>query len=88
ILAAKRLNYSEAAHLFADLKAAREHDVQVDGSSVEMIGTWALQLLLAAQKGWSADGKKFVISPQSKALSSALALSGIPKEMFLPGVQK
>jgi anti-anti-sigma regulatory factor len=44
----------------------------IDGSAVERVGTPAIQLLLAAAKAFSGEGRRFALEAPSQTLSSAL----------------
>jgi anti-anti-sigma regulatory factor len=46
--------------------------LRIDGSDVERVGTPAIQLLLAAAKAFSGEGRSFALEASSHELSSAL----------------
>lgn len=48
------------------------NSLAIDGSEVERVGTPAIQLLLAAAKAFSAEGRSFALETPSQALSLAL----------------
>jgi anti-anti-sigma regulatory factor len=58
--------------------AASENTLLVEGGMVERVGTPAIQLLLAAARAFSGEGRGFELTNPSQTLSSALADLGVP----------
>lgn len=61
-----------------DAAAVSESAVLVDGAMVERAGTPAIQLLLAASRAFSREGRSFELANPSQALRAALADLGLP----------
>lgn len=77
IIAAELLNTQGALQLMADLKNARNDDVEVDVSAVRHLGAQALQILMSAQKTWGTEKKNFVLaSPSPDFVLGLKALGG------------
>lgn len=55
--------------------------VRLDGADVERIGTPAVQVLLAAARTFSAQGRTFVLARPSAVLSAAFADLGLSREL-------
>ncbi|MCB8874935.1 STAS domain-containing protein [Acidisoma silvae] len=71
------------ASLHRQLLAARGHDLQVDATRLTRIGGLGLQLLLAAQSAWKADGRRFGVENLSQEAEAGLSLLGLPADAFL-----
>lgn len=72
----QNLDLSAAGPLWSDLCAARGQPVELDASSVERIGGLCLQVLLAAQAQWRADGIAFAVTNYSAAFADGVQLMG------------
>jgi chemotaxis protein CheX len=70
------LDLTAATALRRDLLERRGADLELAAGDVERIGGLCLQVLLAAQATWAADGHTFKIAGPSEALSEALAAMG------------
>ncbi|HYZ64642.1 MAG TPA: STAS domain-containing protein [Acetobacteraceae bacterium] len=68
------LDLAAASPLRATLLASRGQDLELDASAVTRIGGQCVQVLLAAQRTWRADGKRFVLRNQSDPCRETLAL--------------
>lgn len=73
---AEVLDLKAATGLHVDLQAARGRDLTLDASEVRRLGGQCLQLLLAAEAAWEADGLSLQIASPSDALTEALGLFG------------
>jgi chemotaxis protein CheX len=76
IVLAEALDMRAAAPLLAEIRAARGAALQLDASKVERLGGQCLQVLLAAEKAWSADGHAFQVGNASTAFKDGWALMG------------
>ncbi len=72
------LDLNAAGPLAEQLRARRGAPLALDGSVVERLGGQCLQVLLAAQKTWAADGQPFRLATPSSSLAEALATFGVP----------
>ncbi|MBI1251528.1 MAG: STAS domain-containing protein [Alphaproteobacteria bacterium] len=70
------LDLRAASQLHTHLMAARGAELALDGSQVERMGGLCLQVLLAAQAAWSAEGHAFSIHTPSEPLLDALRTLG------------
>jgi chemotaxis protein CheX len=70
------LNLKAAGGLYADLAAARGHDLALDAGEVQRLGGQCLQVLLAARDAWRSDGFDLSIVNPSDAFTQALRLFG------------
>lgn len=71
---AQILDLAAATPLWSSLCDARGAPLHLDASEVERIGGLCLQVLLAAQAQWRADGVEFSIVSPSAAFSDGLRL--------------
>jgi chemotaxis protein CheX len=69
------LDLAAAQPLLGSLSAARGHALLVDASDVQRVGGLCLQLLLAAQAAWRADGVAFSIVKPSAAFREGMRLA-------------
>lgn len=76
IVLAGSLDMTAAAPLTAELLAARGAPINLDASAVRRVGAQCLQVLLAAQTAWIAEGFAFDIVDPSPEFSDGLALMG------------
>lgn len=69
----QQLDMVALAHLKDELidAAVATNTIVVDGSAVEMVGTPAIQLLLAAAKLFASEGRNFVLQAPSPVLAMA-----------------
>jgi chemotaxis protein CheX len=72
------MDLKAAAPLRAALLDRRGGALELDGSEVERIGGLCLQVLLAAETTWRADGHAFAVIRPSPALEEGLRLLGAP----------
>ena len=72
------LDLGAAGPLWAALNARRGQPVELDASGVERLGGLCLQVLLAAQKQWNADGAAFSVVNPSPAFSDGTTLMAAP----------
>jgi chemotaxis protein CheX len=70
------LDLTAAGPLAADLLGLRGAAMTLDASQVKRLGGLCLQVLLAAQAAWDADGQTFRVAARSPAFDEALALFG------------
>ncbi len=80
LLLADALDMRAAAFLLEEVRTRRGAPLTLDGSRVERLGGQCLQVLLAAQAAWAADGLGFEIRAPSTALKDAWALMGAGAE--------
>ncbi len=76
LLLVEALDMRAAAPLLEELRRRRGAPVALDGSRVERLGGQCLQVILAAQAAWAADGHGFEIRNPSTALKDGWALMG------------
>lgn len=69
------LDLAAAQPLLGTLSAARGTALHVDASEVQRVGGLCLQLLLAAQAAWRADGVAFSIVNPSAAFREGVQLA-------------
>jgi chemotaxis protein CheX len=72
------LDLAAAAPLLAELRARRGGALNLDGSNVQRLGGLCLQVLLAAQDAWRADGCEFRLQT-SDAMAQGLRQMGANK---------
>lgn len=72
-----RLDLGSVSALAADLQNSCGADLTVDAGKVEHMGALSVQLLLAAQQRWAADGHCLTISPRSAAFEESLSVFGL-----------
>jgi chemotaxis protein CheX len=70
------LDMTAAAPLAAELRAVRGAPISLDASGVRRVGAQCLQVLLAAQTAWAAEGVAFDVIDPSPEFSDGLALMG------------
>ena len=70
------LGIAAADRLARDVAAHRGSALVLDGSEVEHLGGQCLQVLMAAQAAWAADGQAMTIADASPGLRTDLALLG------------
>ncbi len=68
------LDLGAASPLWSSLNGQRGQPLHLDASEVERIGGLCLQVLLAAQAQWRADGVDFSIVNSSAAFAEAIQL--------------
>jgi chemotaxis protein CheX len=73
------LDLGAAAPLREALLAARGNALEIDASGVERLGGLCLQVLVSAQRTWSADGAVFRVINASAAFSEAARLMAAPE---------
>jgi chemotaxis protein CheX len=71
------LDVKAAAALQQQFLNRRGTALQVDASQVERLGGLCLQVLLAAQAAWAADGEALVYDGSSPELLSGLDVFGV-----------
>ena len=76
LVLAGALDMRAAGPLLEDVQGRRGAPLTVDGSQVERLGGQCLQVILAAQATWAADGHGFEICNPSTALKEGWALMG------------
>jgi chemotaxis protein CheX len=69
------LDFAAAVPLRDDLLAQRGQDLELDAAAVSRVGGQCLQVLLAAQRSWTADGRAFRLINVSDACRDALAIT-------------
>lgn len=68
------------------LMAARGTAAELDGSAVRRLGALGLQVLLAAERQWRADGHPLRLTDPSPDLVAGLKLLGVAEpQSFLTG---
>lgn len=72
------LDIQQAEPLRAELLALRGRPVVIDASAVERLGALCLQVLIAAQRTWTADGATIAIAPASEAFAQQWTTFGAP----------
>ena len=78
----ERLDVAICEYLSEELKAAQGGAIRLDASRVTFLGSMALQLLIAAQRQWQADGAAFHVTAPSEAFRGGLALLGYANSPF------
>ena len=71
---ASTLDLAAAAPLCAELRAARGKPIEIDASAVDRLGGLCLQVLLAAQRAWRAEGVPFSLINPSQPFADAVRL--------------
>lgn len=80
------LDMRAAQPLRDQLMAARGAKVELDGSGVRRMGALGLQVLLAAERQWRADGHELRLINPSPDLLAGLKLLGVAEsQTFLTG---
>lgn len=77
-----RLDGATAPDLHATLVSLRGQDLVLDAEAVERVGGLGLQLLIATQRTWSADGKRLAIANPSDALREAFGVMGVDPDFL------
>ncbi len=72
------LDLRAAAPLRAAIAERRGDDLMLDAANVQRLGGQCLQVLLAAQSAWRAEGRGFAVSTPSPAFEEALQTMGAP----------
>ena len=80
------LDMTAAAPLAAKLLAVRGAPLNLDASAVRRVGAQCLQVLIAAQTAWTAEGLAFDVVDPSPEFSDGLALMGAAS-LCAPAVQ-
>ena len=70
------LDMTAAGQLAHELTARRGQAVALDAGAVRRVGGQCLQVLLAAEAAWAADGQAFEIINPSPEFADGLALMG------------
>lgn len=70
------LDLCAAAPLRTEVLVLRGQDLKVDASGVRHLGGQCLQVLLAAQASWQADGFDFQIAEPSIEFANSVAVFG------------
>ena len=78
----KVLDLAAATPLKAALLARRGAPLELDGSEVQRMGGLCLQVLLAAQAAWAADGQPLRLASPSEALRETLANLGAAETLM------
>jgi chemotaxis protein CheX len=73
---AEALDMRAAGPLLEEVRGRRGSALHLDASKVERLGGQCLQVLMAAEMAWAADGHAFQISNPSTAFKDACALMG------------
>jgi anti-anti-sigma regulatory factor len=81
----ERLDRDAARDLHAALVQRRGEDMAIDGSAVRTAGALAVQVLLAAARDGSAQGRTLTLTA-SAAMREDLARLGVLNEFFLQEV--
>lgn len=76
----ERLDNATAANLADELSRLRGEPATLDGSAVTFGGALGLQVLVAANRQWQADGLGFAVTLTSDALHNACRILGIAPE--------
>lgn len=80
------LDLRAAQPLRDQLLATRGASVELDGSGVRRLGALGLQVLLAAERQWQADGQSLRLVDPSPDLLAGLKLLGVAEtQSFLTG---
>lgn len=77
------LDSQAAAVLLATMRALRGRDVQLDGSNVRRLGALCLQIILAANNAWAADGFRLTCDEISPDFIAGLKLFGLSDHIFM-----
>ena len=76
LVLADSLDMTAAGPLAHELTARRGQAVALDAGAVRRVGGQCLQVLLAAEAAWAADGQAFEIINPSPEFAEGLALLG------------
>jgi len=87
LVLADSLDLTAAAPLTAELLAARGAALSLDASAVRRVGAQCLQVLLAGQAAWAADGQTFDVINPSPEFADGLAQMGCFSLAGAPSVQ-
>jgi chemotaxis protein CheX len=86
IVLPEALDMRAAQPLRDQLAAARGASAELDGSGVRRLGALGLQVLLAAERQWRADGHELRLVDPSPDLRAGLKLLGVAEsQSFLTG---
>ena len=86
VLLPEVLDVRAAAPLAGELMDRRGRDLELDASNVRRLGGQCLQVLLAAESCWKAEGLGFRVLSPSSDFNEGLALLGAPAFASTPGV--
>jgi chemotaxis protein CheX len=86
LVLAEALDMRAAGPLLEEVRARRGSALELDASKVERLGGQCLQVLLAAEAAWSADGHAFQIGNPSTAFKDGCALMGATALAALPEI--
>ena len=78
------MDLASAGSIYAALTALRGDDVEIDASHVQTAGGLGLQILLAANKAWTRDGRTFRIVSPAAPFNDSCRLVGVD----LPGISQ
>ncbi len=84
LLLSEALDLRAAAPLLEDIRSRRGAPLTLDGARVERLGGQCLQVILAAQAAWAADGHAFEIRNPSTGLKEGWALMGAGELTYAP----
>ncbi len=77
---AEVLDLTAAAPLAKSLLSSRGSEIDIDASRVKRVGAQCLQVLIAAEATWNADGKSFQVVKPSEEFLDGSRLLGIQIE--------
>lgn len=77
------LDSQAAAALLATMNSLRGHDLRLNGSHVRRLGALCLQIILAADTSWAADGLSLTCEDISPDFTAGLTLFGLSGHHFL-----
>lgn len=83
VVLATKLDTSAAAGLRTSLIAARDEDVVVDGSEVEMLGALCLETLMSAAVLWKRAGLELTFENLSGQMQDDLGRYGLTPDALL-----
>lgn len=83
IALAPKLDTAAAAELRKSLVEARDDDIVVDGSGVEMIGALCVETLMSVAAIWSKHGRSVTIEDASPQMIEDLGFFGLTTETLL-----
>lgn len=72
----ERLDFAAAPALKTEVIGQIGHDLEIDASNVEHMGTLCLQILIAASNEWTRSGHKFNLTSPSDICITQLSLHG------------
>ncbi|HSF64611.1 MAG TPA: STAS domain-containing protein [Paracoccaceae bacterium] len=80
-----RIDRSGARRVMQAILGAQGHDLALDAADVRMIGTPGVQVLLAAARQWSMDGRCLTVDPVSDDLAAVLGRLGLSVDHLVAG---